>query len=95
MIPSAAGAAPGTRSRSIAERPLTSADLEALLLHVDVFSLNACAPASAFAGAIYLEVHYKRSLCGDFSSERFAVSCNSPCPVHMQKVQPQTLREGR
>ena len=45
VIPPAAGAAPDTRGRSADARLFTSADLEALLPHVDLFSLNACAPA--------------------------------------------------
>lgn len=51
MIPPAATAAPEARGRNTDARLFTSADLEALLPHVDLFSLNACAPASALAGA--------------------------------------------
>ena len=49
VIPPAASAAPDAHGRSASARLFTSADLEALLAHVDLFSLNACAPASALA----------------------------------------------
>ena len=63
MITPAASAAPDARGRNADAKLFTSADLEALLPHVDIFSLNACAPASALAVANHLEVHCKRSLC--------------------------------
>ena len=62
MIPPAASAAPDTRGRSADTHLFTSVNLEALLPHVDLFSLNACAPASALAGADHSKVRCERSL---------------------------------